>query len=204
MTETIIPPELAEAVLKPCPFCGHAAEIERQGDRRQSTIYACTSCGCSLETGEEWGFGAQWNKRAALDERGGGEAEDHPNKHPVWIDRLRGCQHCGALGKTAQWVDGPRISDIRDLCRRCWPEPIIDSRDLINGNVSASGGAVSRETALEQSLRDLIYGMEPAEFDDDFGSERYGGSDPDAPRKAYWKRQEVVRALSVLNQEKMP
>lgn len=49
--------------LLPCPFCGGEAEIERYGDHRQSTIYACTNCGCSLETGEEWGHGAQWNKR---------------------------------------------------------------------------------------------------------------------------------------------
>ena len=50
--------------LRPCPFCGHEAEIERKGDRRQSTIYRCTFCGCTLETGEEWGFGTQWNNRS--------------------------------------------------------------------------------------------------------------------------------------------
>ena len=49
--------------LKTCPFCGSEAEIERYGTRRQSTIYQCTSCGCQLETGEEWGHGADWNKR---------------------------------------------------------------------------------------------------------------------------------------------
>jgi Lar family restriction alleviation protein len=49
--------------LLPCPFCGGEAEIERYGDRRQSTIYACTMCGCRLETGEEWDHGADWNKR---------------------------------------------------------------------------------------------------------------------------------------------
>lgn len=52
--------------LKPCPFCGSEAEIERLGDSRRSTIYQCTSCGCSLETGEEWGHGGDWNKRAML------------------------------------------------------------------------------------------------------------------------------------------
>ncbi|HEV7286687.1 MAG TPA: hypothetical protein VGN75_17685, partial [Kaistia sp.] len=51
--------------LAPCPFCGNEAEIERLGDRRQSTIYSCTFCGCSLETGEEWGHGTDWNRRAA-------------------------------------------------------------------------------------------------------------------------------------------
>ena len=47
------------------PFCGSKAEIERYGDRRQSTRYACTECGCSLETGEERGHGKQWNRRTA-------------------------------------------------------------------------------------------------------------------------------------------
>jgi predicted RNA-binding Zn-ribbon protein involved in translation (DUF1610 family) len=50
--------------LLPCPFCGSEAEIERVGDHRQSTIYQCTSCSCSLETGEEWGHGRRWNTRA--------------------------------------------------------------------------------------------------------------------------------------------
>jgi hypothetical protein len=52
------------AALLPCPFCGYEAEIERLGDHRQSTIYCCTSCGCTLETGEEWGHGRDWNRRA--------------------------------------------------------------------------------------------------------------------------------------------
>lgn len=50
--------------LLPCPFCGAEAEIERRGDRRVSTIYSCTECGCMLETGEEWGHGERWNRRA--------------------------------------------------------------------------------------------------------------------------------------------
>ncbi len=49
--------------LLPCPFCGSKAEIERIGDSRQSTQYQCNSCSCSLETGEEWDHGADWNKR---------------------------------------------------------------------------------------------------------------------------------------------
>jgi hypothetical protein len=53
--------------LLPCPFCGKEAEIERYGNPRQSTIYACTWCGCHLETGEEWNHGMQWNKRAMID-----------------------------------------------------------------------------------------------------------------------------------------
>jgi Lar family restriction alleviation protein len=50
--------------LKPCPFCGGEAEIERAGTLRQSTLYQCTSCACTLETGEEWDHGKQWNTRA--------------------------------------------------------------------------------------------------------------------------------------------
>ena len=52
--------------LLPCPFCGSEAEFERIGYRRKSTIVTCTSCGCSLETGEEWNHGRQWNTRAAV------------------------------------------------------------------------------------------------------------------------------------------
>lgn len=52
--------------LLPCPFCGGEAEIERYGDPRQSTIYACANCGCRLETGEEWDHGTGWNERAEL------------------------------------------------------------------------------------------------------------------------------------------
>lgn len=51
--------------LLPCPFCGNDAEIERYGTSKVSTIYVCTSCGCSLETGEEWDHGRMWNERAA-------------------------------------------------------------------------------------------------------------------------------------------
>ena len=51
--------------LKPCPFCGAEAEIERVGTPRHSTIYNCTYCGCRLETGEEWwDHGKDWNTRA--------------------------------------------------------------------------------------------------------------------------------------------
>lgn len=49
--------------LKPCPFCDGEAEIERYGDRRQSTIYHCTECGCLLETGETFDHGSRWNER---------------------------------------------------------------------------------------------------------------------------------------------
>ena len=53
--------------LLPCPFCGAEAEIKRLGDAHRSTQYECTDCGASLETGEEWDHGRDWNKRANLD-----------------------------------------------------------------------------------------------------------------------------------------
>ncbi len=49
--------------LKPCPFCGGKAEIERKGSTRQSTVYACTDCGCRKETGEVNHLGNLWNTR---------------------------------------------------------------------------------------------------------------------------------------------
>ena len=52
--------------LKPCPFCGGKAEIEQVGTPRKSTIYRCTDCSCSLETGETFNHGAGWNERALL------------------------------------------------------------------------------------------------------------------------------------------
>jgi Lar family restriction alleviation protein len=54
-----------DAKLKPCPFCGGSASIERYGDRIQSTIYRCDECSCRLETGEEWDHGKIWNSRSA-------------------------------------------------------------------------------------------------------------------------------------------
>lgn len=62
--------------LLPCPFCGYEAEIERLGDGRRSTIYACTSCSCSLETGEEWDHGRDWNRRAAVSPLSALESQD--------------------------------------------------------------------------------------------------------------------------------
>lgn len=55
---------MADHTLAPCPFCGGEAEIERVGDARKSTIYSCTNCGCSLETGEQFNHGAAWNRRS--------------------------------------------------------------------------------------------------------------------------------------------
>ena len=54
--------------LKPCPFCGGEAYIEQVGTSRHSTIYECGSCGCRLETGEEFNHGSRWNERPQVDE----------------------------------------------------------------------------------------------------------------------------------------
>lgn len=50
--------------LKPCPFCGHEAEIEVYGNHREGTYYKCTNCSCALETSETFNHGYQWNTRA--------------------------------------------------------------------------------------------------------------------------------------------
>lgn len=53
--------------LKPCPFCGSEAEIEREGSRRHSCIVACTDCGARHEGPDEGErSGAAWNRRAAI------------------------------------------------------------------------------------------------------------------------------------------
>jgi len=53
--------------LKPCPFCGGEAEVERLGTKRASMIIVCSQCGCCLESGDVSGFAddkhLQWNMR---------------------------------------------------------------------------------------------------------------------------------------------
>ena len=58
--------EVEEIVLKPCPFCLGKANIDRYGNRRQSTQYSCEDCGSSLETSEEFNHGGDWNDQEAL------------------------------------------------------------------------------------------------------------------------------------------
>lgn len=51
--------------LKPCPFCGGEAQIDRMGNNRQSMQISCGYCGCSVETGETWvDEDSNWNQRA--------------------------------------------------------------------------------------------------------------------------------------------
>lgn len=50
--------------LKPCPFCGYEAEVERMGTNKVSMIITCSFCGCSLETGETYLYERMsWNRR---------------------------------------------------------------------------------------------------------------------------------------------
>ncbi len=53
--------------LKPCPFCGGEAEVEREGTSRQSCIIDCADCGCRLES-NEIGAGDAWNRRSPIPE----------------------------------------------------------------------------------------------------------------------------------------
>lgn len=57
--------------LKPCPFCGGSAGIEKRGTHRQSMIISCHSCGCDLESGDVIGLTDpqqyQWNTRPRED-----------------------------------------------------------------------------------------------------------------------------------------
>lgn len=53
--------------LKPCPFCGGQAEIERKGTAWQSMQIAC-NCGCRMESGDVFGLTNSdkwaWNRRS--------------------------------------------------------------------------------------------------------------------------------------------
>ena len=74
--------------LKPCPFCGGEAEVEREGTPRQSCIVSCTDCGCRLASNEN-GAGFHWNMRTRPDHKhdisaGGGDVDDlifHPDNY---------------------------------------------------------------------------------------------------------------------------
>lgn len=50
------------ADLKPCPFCGGEAKIERHDQSDNCTVYVCRECGCTLPSGD-WRDGSSWNDR---------------------------------------------------------------------------------------------------------------------------------------------
>jgi Lar family restriction alleviation protein len=56
--------KVKDGELKPCPFCGGKANIDRMGTGRVSMQISCEDCGCSLETGETWiDENSSWNQR---------------------------------------------------------------------------------------------------------------------------------------------
>jgi len=71
---TTVSPEVIE--LKPCPFCGGDAEVQRRGTNRVSMIIGCTDCSCTLETGETWiDENSQWNNRFNFNQPAGQDSE---------------------------------------------------------------------------------------------------------------------------------
>lgn len=54
--------------LRPCPFCGGEAEIERMGNRDESCLVVCTNCGCQHEGPDrDEQSGSLWNIRIEED-----------------------------------------------------------------------------------------------------------------------------------------
>ena len=112
--------------LRPCPFCGKEAHIERKGDRRQSTIYRCNFCGCSLETGEEWGFGTQWNDRS-----GAAKAENEKLKEAM--DRYKKVvEYIGTCGDGNCVILRPVGMHTNGGCK-CWNDPMKAQRMMWAG-----------------------------------------------------------------------
>lgn len=52
-----------DSALLPCPFCGEAASVEREGTGSRSMIVSCDWCGCRVESGDEDGHYDAWNLR---------------------------------------------------------------------------------------------------------------------------------------------
>lgn len=51
--------------LKPCPFCGGKARLDRVGTHYRSCVVCCDICGCTVESGGEGlECGTLWNTRA--------------------------------------------------------------------------------------------------------------------------------------------
>lgn len=84
-----------------CPFCGGEAEIKRQGTPRVSMLYACTECGCELETGETGTAYLMWNRRAAQQDQGSDSRQAplawrHVKRGTVYTEIGRGKLQCAA------------------------------------------------------------------------------------------------------------
>ena len=88
-------------LLLPCPFCGGAAEFEREGTPRQSCIVVCSDCGARHESSDQDAHsGSSWNRRPAVDlainlaVRFGGIDGNH---HKAWVidQMVRALAGCG-------------------------------------------------------------------------------------------------------------
>lgn len=50
--------------LKPCPFCGGDAQMDRMGTNKVSMQISCGYCGAYMESGETWiDENSNWNQR---------------------------------------------------------------------------------------------------------------------------------------------
>jgi hypothetical protein len=89
--------DVERVALLPCPFCGGKAEIEQYGDKRRSTIIACTECACRLENGETFRHGTIWNTRAAM--------------QPSVADAAMRDQLIAILDRDRKWPDAEETAD---------------------------------------------------------------------------------------------
>ena len=129
-----------EPELLPCPFCGGEAEIVRLGDRRRSTQYNCTMCGCFLETGEDWGHGTAWNRRAALPVRVAPLVWEYPcsaNNHTHIAHSIFGAYYVA--------VDGGR--------HQAWLEAHTKPYEVIIGDVVGRMGEAKAAAQADHDAR---------------------------------------------------
>ena len=164
-------PTLAARLL-PCPFCGCEAEIERFGNRRQSTLYQCKGCSCSLETGEEWGHGSDWNTRAsdqlittaeadarvdaavqkALREHAGREetgesiTEKYLRRYPQ-SKKTKAWEGAMVYLRTQNGIWRPDGHGYTVNFSEAWAMPLSDARKIVSGIYEDHGGTYFRATA---------------------------------------------------------